>query len=489
MDLSARIKRGVFWVAVSSLSVRLLSQVAYLVLAKLLLPESFGLVAGASLAIDALQLFQEAGLGSALIYRKDEVEEAANTAFFPIIGTALLSYGIAYVAAPWVALLVQQPDPRIAAVLRVLALNLVIAAFARVPMVLLSKELDFRRQLLPEVLPSLLYAIVAVVLALLGFEVWSIVYARLASTVLRAILAWVVTGWRPRWRYVPRLARELFDYGKHIIASQLLIFGITNIDDIFVLRMLGLGAEGAYDLAYRTSNLPATQITGLVNQVMFPAFAKLQDDRSAFRRTYFLALRYVSLLAFPVAVGTLVLAGDLIAVIDAQKWAGAVLPMQLLAIYGLLRAVAGNMGNVFKGGGKPQWLTAIALWRLITMAALLYPVTRRWGVVGVSGLSAAVAIVDFAISGTLANRVIDAAWRDYARILLPMLGISLVSGALGWAAPRWAGLAPGIWSFLLGGTVVVLAYAIPTWFTQPELRQQSRTLLHLAMSRRRGIRA
>jgi len=485
MSLTRQIKRGVFWVAVSTVSVRLLGFAATFILAKLLLPEDFGLVAGAYLAIDALQLFEEMGFGSALIYRQREVDEAADTTFFIVIFTSLLSYAIAYAAAPWVAQIAKQPDPRIAEVLRVLALNLVVGSFGRVPLVLLAKELDFRRRLLPDVLPNLAYALLAVLLAVAGFGVWSIVYARLASTVLRVILAWWVTRWRPRARFVLRLARELFDYGKHIVASQILIFGITNIDDAFVLRMQGLSAEGLYDLAYRTSNMPATQITGLVNQVMFPALAKLQDDPITFRHTYFQALRYVSLLAIPVAMGTILFAPDIIATIDAEKWAGAVLPLQLLGIYGLLRAVAANMGNVFKGGGKPKWLTGIALWRLTTMALLLYPVTRFWGIDGVSGLSAAVAIVDFFISGTLANRVIRSSWADHGRVLLPILGCSVVAGALGWAVPHSAALEPSALALLLGGGAMIAVYVVLSWLTQPDLRAQVRGLARrLAASRR-----
>jgi len=488
MTLTGQIKRGIFWVGLSTVAVRVLSLAAYFVLASKLVPEAFGLVAGANLALDALQLFQEMGFGSALIYRKDEIEDAAYTAFFPIIATALISYGIAFAIAPWLSAFVKQPDPQIIPVLRVLALNMIIASFARVPMVLLAKEMDFRRRLLPDVLPSLLYAILATILAFRGFGVWSIVYARLASTVVRAIAAWLVTGWRPRLRYVPRIARELFDYGKHIIASQLLVFGITNIDDMFVLRMLGLGSEGQYDLAYRTSNLPATQITGLVNQVMFPAFAKMQDDLQTFRRTYFQALRYVSFIAFPLAVGTLVFAPDLIATIDAEKWAGAVLPLRLLGVYGLLRSVAGNMGNVFKGGGKPRWLTGIALWRFLTMAILLYPVTRWWGIVGVSGLSAVVAVVDFAISGTLANKVINTTWRDYGRLLLPILLMSVVAGVWAWFVVWLVPLETGIWSLLLGGAVLLTTYGVALWRTQPDLRAQADALWQSLAQRRRAAR-
>jgi len=486
MTLSDQIKRGLFWVAISTVSVRVLGFIARtFILAKLLEPADFGLVAGAYLAIDALLLFQEMGLGSALIYRQDEVEEAADTAFFAILVTSIISYGLAYAAAPWVSQLAMQPDPRITPVLRVLALTLVISSLGRVPMVLLAKEMDFRRRLVPSILPSLVYAVLAPLLALAGLRVWSIVIGQVVSSVLQAVAIWWVTGWRPRRRFVPRLAWELFDYGKHIIASQILIFGITNIDDAFVIRMLGWTHEGSYDLAYRTSNIPATQITGLINQVMFPAFARMQDDLPAFRRTYFQALRYVSLLAIPVAAGTVLFAPDLIAAIDAEKWGAAVLPLQLLGIYGLLRALAGNMGNVFKGGGRPKWLTGIALWRLATMALLLYPATRYWGITGVSGLSAIVSIVDFFISGTLANRVIRSSWRDYGGILLPPAGISLIAGALGWAAARFSSLEQGAWTLLLGGAVLALIYGLLTWTTQPDLRRQVTPLVTRLLGRGR----
>jgi len=487
VTLSGQIKRGLFWVAISTVAVRVLGFIARtFILAKLLDPADFGLVAGAYLAIDALLLFQEMGLGSALIYRQDEVEEAADTAFFMILVTSVISYILAYAAAPWISQIASQPDPRITPVLRVLALTLVISSAGRVPMVLLAKQLDFRRRLLPSVMPSLVYAILAPVLALAGLRVWSIVIGQVVSSVLQAAAIWWVTGWRPRRRFVPRLARELFDYGKHIIASQILIFGITNIDDAFVLRMLGWSHEGTYDLAYRTSNIPATQITGLINQVMFPAFARMQDDLPAFRRTFFQALRYVALLAIPMAVGTVLFAPDLIAAIDAEKWGAAVLPLQLLGIYGLLRALAGNMGNVFKGGGKPKWLTGIALWRLATMALLLYPATHYWGITGVSGLSAIVAIVDFFISGTLANRVISSSWRDYGRILLPPVAISLVAGAAGWAAARFSSLEQGAWTLLLGGAVLAIVYGLLTWPTQPDLRRQITPLLKRLLSRVRS---
>lgn len=461
MSLGRQIRSGVFWVTVASVLTRALGIFTRLVLAILLTREAFGIVAGANLYIDILYLIQEAGFGSALIYfrgkSKEEEHEAEHTAFWFVLGMAVVLYVVTLATAPLAVPFAREPNPLIAPVLRVLGLNLIIGAFARIPMVRLSKQMDFRRRAVPDVGPNLVNVAVSLPLAALGFGVWSLVFGRLAGSVSRVILAWWVTGWRPQFVFVPRLARELFAYGKHIAGSQLLIMGITNVDDLFVIRLLGWSPEGVYDNAYRFSNLPATQITTVVNRVMFPALARVREDMRLFRRVYFQALSYVSLFSVPVAGGTILFAPDLVSIIGTQKWHDMIVPMQWLAVYGLMRSLAANMGNVYRGGGCPQYLTYIAVWRLTTMLVLLYPVTVRWGIVGVSVLSAGVALVDFVISVELANRVLATGWEAYVRALSPTVGAGIAVTALMWAGlgglwPRLGGIRLLVGSVLYGVT-------------------------------------
>ncbi|HIC87918.1 MAG TPA: lipopolysaccharide biosynthesis protein [Anaerolineae bacterium] len=482
MSVTRKITSGIFWVAASTAASRAFSFAATLVLAKLLVPEDFGLVQTAFLALESLQLLRELGFAPALIYRKQDVLEAADATFFITLATTVVYFTIAFVGAPQIALLFK--EPRVTSVLRALSFTLIISAMGRVHGVMLARELDFRRRALPEILPALANGIVAVVLAWQGFGVWSLVWGKLTEAGLGALLLWVVTPWRPGWTFNRRVAQELFDYGKHIVGSQILIFFITNVDDAFVMRLLGAAALGVYGLAYRLSNLPATQITRLVNQVMFPAFSRLQDDMEAFRRTYFQAVHYVSLLSIPVSIVTIFFAADFITVLDADKWGEAVVPIRWLAIYGLLRSVAGNMGNVFKAGGKPQWLTGIALWRLTTMVLFLYPVTVRYGVVGVSALSGVVAIVDFFISAYLANKVIHAPMTVYAYMLGPILSLAVAGTWLGQQVQQLLIPAPSIPSLLLGGTLSVLFYVILMLAYDVQLRRLVGRLLTYAVTHR-----
>jgi O-antigen/teichoic acid export membrane protein len=161
-------------------------------------------------------------------------------------------------------------------------------------------------------------------------------------------------------------------------------------------------------------------------------------------------------------------------------------PIQLLGIYGLLRSVAVNMGPMFQAGGKPQWLLYIALWRFLTMAALLYPAVRWGGIVGVSALSAVIAIVDFFISAALVNRIVEARMADYARLLLPIFALSVVAALAGKAAQSalaMAGVRP-LFAMLMCGGIMVMAYAALTWWRDAEVRQQAGNAWRLLAARR-----
>ncbi len=476
-----KIKRGAFWAGLSTVLVYILSLLARLLLMAIIAREDFGLIATASLALDALVLFQEMGFGSALIYRKAEVEDAADTAFYLLLLTGIVTYLVAFFSAPAISHIASKPDPRIIPVVRVLSLSIIFSAFARVPVVMLSREMDFRRKAATDVIPTLSNVVVSVLLALAGWGVWSIVYGRLTSALMRVVVSWWITGWRPRLIFIPKIAGELFAYGKFIFQSQILIFLITNIDDFFVIHLLGYWEEGAYDAAYRLSNLPTTFITKTAGQVMFPAMARLRDDKAEFRRVFFRSTHYIALASIPLSFALVLLAPSLMGMVGPKKWADAVLPMQLLVVYGMMRSIAANMGSVFKGGGKPQWLTYIALWRLATMAAFLYPATSRYGIVGVSALSAIVSVVDFFISGELANRVMDASWAEYLPVVGPIFVWSAAAAGVAWLVQTAVSASSPAISFLVGGTVLTVVYVPLAVLGDEPLRRQARSLWKMTL--------
>ena len=363
-----------------------------------------------------------------------------------------------------------------------LSVTFLISGFGSVPYTLLSRELDFRRRVIPDLTAQIVGSAVAIWLAFHGAGAWALVWREVIRTTLATALVWLVSSYRPRLRFNPAVARELFSYGKHIVASQSLIFLITNVDNAIVGRYAGATSLGYYQTSYNLSNLPATQVTGVVNQVMFPTFAKLAGgDRSQLGRIrasfYLTTVRYITWLTVPLAAAMIFYAGDFFLGIYGRTWAPAVLPLQLLAIYGLIRSVAANMGSIFRGLGKPQWLTYIAAWRLITMLVALYPVTIRWGITGVAALSVIVAIVDFAISATLVGRLVDVGWRSYAGMLIRTGAAAVAAGLLSHWFYSVLPLPKASIKLVIAGTVMVLLYVIFAWLVDGRFRDATRMIV------------
>jgi len=313
--------------------------------------------------------------------------------------------------------------------------------------------------------------VVSIAFALMGYGVWSLVIGKIVGTLLTTILAWVVVPWwRPHLRIDRAEVKELLGYGKHVVGSGVLIWLITNLDNTFVGRVAGEEQLGFYGFAYTQANLPATQISRILGQVLFPAFTKIRDDLNALRRTFFQTMRYVSLVSIPVSIGMIAFAKPFIMTLYGEKWAPAIVPLQLLGIYGMMRAVAVNMGNVFKAGGKPQWLTYMALLRLAEMGIFLYPAVLYHGIIGVSVLSAAVSVLDFVLSAALTNQIVHGTLTDYLRALGPATLFSLLVTAVGlWAYAHMAS-AHGLIALLVTAALMVTLYAVLVMLFDSDVR-------------------
>lgn len=477
MTLRGKVSRGVFWEGGAMLVNRGVGFLVSLVLARLLAPEFFGLLAIAMLAINSLVFLQELGFSSALIYRQSDVEAAANTAHWTVIASSMALYLVAFIAAPLVAQFFRNPE--VTPVLRVLALTIIISSLSRVPYTLLFKDLDFRKKVVPEFVGSLVGNVGAVLLALAGWNIWALVAGELINSSVTTVVMFIVSPWRPRLQFEVKLFKELFGYGKYVATSQVLIFGVTNVDDLFVGRMLGDAALGYYGMAYSVSNTPATNITRLVTRVTFPAFSKMQADAARMRHAYFEVVHRVSLVAMPIAIVTIVFAADFVHVLLTDKWAPAIVPIQILAVYGLIRSVAATMGIIFQSGGKPQWLSSIALWRLVTMTALLYPAIRWGGLIGVCVLSVAVAIVDFIISAHMVDKIVEARMATYLRLLTPLFVYSLVAAGIGYGAEQVL-LSLGVWpvaALVIAGVIVAAVYGLLAWWRDKQVRAEGTKVL------------
>ncbi len=426
MSLKLKTIHGIAWVALSTVIIRILNFSTKIVLARLLAPEDFGLLAIGLLAINTIGLFRDFGVGASIIYLKDDSKDriVANTAFIMLPIVAIILFVLAYLFAPYIALFYN--TTLIEPIIKVLALTFVISSFGTVPSILLEKELEFKKKVLPETVPILGYACVTIVLAINGYGVWSLVYGQIVSTVLNVILLWIISDWKPTFHFDRTTAMEMFGYGKNIIAASVVIFGITNFDNAVIGRILGMEALGFYAIAYTISNLPATQITHLVGRVMFPTYSKLQDNKEALGRAYLKTFRMVSMLSIPTSLGILIIAPDFIEIVLKEKWMPAVPALQVLCIFGLSRSIAATTGSIFQATGRPDILFKTSLLQLIITVFLIFLLIDPYGIVGVSWAVTIPIIIQSILQTYIVSKIIIIDLWKLCRSLIPICLSSLI---------------------------------------------------------------
>jgi PST family polysaccharide transporter/lipopolysaccharide exporter len=397
------------------------------VLARLLSPADFGLLGIAMLTLAVLQRFSELGVDVALIQNKKEnIDQYLNTAWTMQIVRGIAIAGVLFVIAPYVARFFN--EPRTADIIRVMALLPLIIGFENPGIIYLEKNLEFHRRVLHALGGPVANVALSVSLALLWQNVWALVFGSLAGTVVTLIVSYRIHAFRPRPELSWEMARELYGYGKWITVSAIIGFLISQGDDAFVGWFLTASALGLYQMAYRLSNAPATEAASVVSDVVFPAYSQIQEDVSKLRKACYLTLQFVSIVSFPMAIGIMIIAPVFTRVILGDDWLPMVTAMQLLAVFGGLRAMSTTIRPMFDAVGRPDYNTKLNFLRLGIIVVLIYPATAAWGITG-TGVSIVVAgLISTPAVFLLAVYEVDLALRELLRILFyPVVG----SGVMG----------------------------------------------------------
>ena len=247
-----------------------------IILARLLAPEAFGLLGIALVSIATLETFSQTGFRAALIQKKESVESYLDTAWTVSAVRGTILFLILFSAAPAVAKFFKSPEASL--VIRVLSISLLLSGFSNVGIIFFQKELEFHKQFFYEITATLVDLSVTISLAFTWRNVWALVWGGLAASSVRLLMSYLIHPYRPRIKFGRAEYRDLFGFGKWIAGSTILVFLITQGDDILVGKMLGVTALGLYQMAYALSNLPATEISHVIAQVTFPTFSKLQEN-------------------------------------------------------------------------------------------------------------------------------------------------------------------------------------------------------------------
>jgi O-antigen/teichoic acid export membrane protein len=423
-ELRKQTVSGIKWQVGSSFLQKGISVATTVVLARILNPSIFGLYALAFIAIDALGLFKSMGFDSALIRRKDEVEKAANTAFFVIPFLGLIIYLILAISAPTIGRFLNNHE--IVGVIRALGIIYVISCFGKVPAALLEKNMQFKKISTIEISAVIIYSVVAIILAISGVGIWSLVIAYIAKTIYQNIMYWVISGWHPKLEFDKKIALEMFHFGKFLFLGGLVWFLKMNLDNLLVGKLLGVTALGLYAIAFNVANFGADYFGGKVQRVVFPAYSKMQSDLTDLKRASFKVFKHVSLIAIPLGVGLFFLAEELLSFVYGQKWLGAINVLKILAVAGVFNTLSAGLAGVFLACNKPK----IGFWIIVLQVTIfiifIAPMAKLFGINGVGIVVSASSFIAFIVNLILQMKILNFGFKQVYLNLKPSLIASLI---------------------------------------------------------------
>ncbi len=457
-SLTHRTLTGMLWTAYGRVAYHGLHLAVLAVLARLLTAADFGLV-GAALVVTSLSaIVSHIGVGPALIQRRDLERRHLQTGFTVAVLTALLLGAAIWYGAPLAARFFRIDG--VQSVLRVLAWTFPVQGLGTVSQALLSRELRFQRLAHVDVVAyGVGYGGVGITGAVLGWGVWALVAGQMAQSLVRAGLLLAMQP-PPRPGFDRGAFGDLIGYGSGFTIARLANYVALQGDNLLTGRYLGAAALGFYGRAYGLMSGPAYAFGAILDQVLFPAMAKVQDDQTRLAAAYRRGVALVALLVLPASAALILLAPEFVRVVLGARWTPAVAPFQILGLgmlfrtsYKLSDTMARSTGAVYRRA-----------WRQILYAALVLGgvyIGRHWGLPGVAWGALAALTVNFLLMAHLSLDVAHMTWGAYWMAHRPAALLTVVSfgpvvaatlGARALALPALATLA-------VGGTVLLLACA------------------------------
>lgn len=343
------IVRSFLWKLFERLSVQLIQFIITVVLARLLLPSEYGIVALIAIFITLCDVIIDGGLNTALIQKKNADNLDFSTIFYFSLCIAVLLYGIMYVSSPAIAQFYKQPE--LVPVIRVLSLSLPFYAFNSIQRAFVSKNMLFQRLFYSSLGAVVLSGAIGVYMAYHGYGVWALVAQNVSSQFFTTLIMWFTIRWRPVWQFSVIRFRGLFSYGWKIFGANFITSLFLNIRKLVIGKFFTPASLAYYEKGDQLPALVMNNIFSSVQAILLPTFSESQDDRlrvkSMMRRSTKLSCFFI----YPLMVGMIIAAKPLVVFLFTEKWIDAVPFIQILCIANFFRPITISNWEAIKALG------------------------------------------------------------------------------------------------------------------------------------------
>lgn len=478
------IARGAAWMVLFKVLDRSVGLVSTLVLARLLTPADFGLVAMATAVVALVELMSAFGFDVALIQRRDVTRAHYDTAWtFNVIlgvGIGVLIAALAIPASEFYR------EPRLALIMPVLALSSAILGFENVGTVEFRKSMNFRREFRFLLGKRLASFAVTMALAFTLRTYWALVAGIFTGKVLAVIISYAVHAYRPRLSLAA--SRDLLGFSKWLFLTNMVTFMSNRSGDLILGRTLGAASVGTYSIAFEISTLPSTELVAPLNRAALPGYSQIASDHARLRAAFLSVIGMIALLVVPVGAGLAAVASPAVHLLLGPQWVAAIPLIEVLAVIGTLAALQSNTNQVLFALGKPRLVLLVNGAGVVFLVPLIYFASLHLGLVGTAWAYVAQSAVTFPLLHTVFFRASGIRFAHYlAAVWRPLVGSVLIWGvvtALRTGLEARVGPLVELVVCVAAGGAVYIAVVLALWLASGRPMGAEHTVLHMLKLKR-----
>ncbi len=381
MNSRGKVLAGLKSNSLSQFGRQLIQLTTSIVLARLLQPSDFGLIAMATIFIGFVSIFNDLGTSAAIIHKENISQDLLASVYWVNVAFGLLTMITLIIISPFIADFYK--EERVTAVLGFLSVNFLISSFGIMHQALLERELAFGKLARVELIGAAFGASGGILSALLGYGVWSLVIQSIAATSLATILLWYFMPWRPHFRFHFAQVKAVSNYSLNLMSFNIFNYFARNTDNLLIGRFLGAEALGFYNLAYLIMLYPMQNISWVIGRVMFPFYSRLQNDNESFGQIYLKIASAISVITFPMMLGLMAVARPFVMSVFGSQWSPVIVLLLILSPVGMIQSIGTSVGAIYQAKGRTDLMLKYgAAISLLNVASII--IGLQWGIQGVA---------------------------------------------------------------------------------------------------------
>lgn len=443
MDLRRIIISATRWSAADRLGSQGVQLLFSVILARLLLPEEFGLIAMLTIFFAIAQTFVDSGFGSTLIQKKNASQIDKCSIFYFNILVGFVAAAVVFLIAPAISDFYSQPA--LETLTKFLSINIIISSFSIVQYSILIKELNFKAHSKVNLVSTCVSGLIGVYLAVTGLGVWALAVQQVAYNCFRTSLLWLASDWRPSMHFSFDALKDMFGYGSRMLAAGLLDNFFKNIYLLVIGKIFPPALLGFYSRAHNLKDFVSLNLTQIVTNVSFPVFSNIQDDNETLKIVFKKTLLFSAFLIFPAMLGLMVVAEPLVVTILTEKWLPTVPYLQLLCVAGALLPLQALNLSIIKSKGRSDLYLRLEIFKKLLIVINIL-VTWRWGLEAMIIGQVVLSFLSYFLNSFFTNEMISYSLFNQIEDLLPVIFSSVLMSMVVYSL-RW--LLPNVNSFYL----------------------------------------